>query len=197
MLLGADGVYCLGLMIIFMAGVCAYVNEIISLFWNICRFKKGPESVPTQPFFVMVVFLGYFLATFAAVGASADLKVSFFAAFLMVLMIAGVTFGLVWVLLTFKGVSNRFLPTILALVGTDVVLTVLGLPLIIALNYWSPEGLTDVLGGLLILLMGWSIVVGGFILHRALNMSLMQGSFISFCIMISSNYLASFLMSSG
>ncbi|PCI45988.1 MAG: hypothetical protein COB51_08215 [Moraxellaceae bacterium] len=173
------------------------MKEIIVLFWDICRFKRGPESVPAEPVLAGVVFLGYLLTTLVAIGVSPGLELSFFAAFFVVVATASVTLGLVWVLLFFKGVTNRYIPTVIALVGADVVLTVLGLPLIVALEYLSFDGVADLLGGLLILLMGWSIVVGGFIFHRALSMSLMQGSFISICIMVSSNYLASFLMASG
>lgn len=173
------------------------MKEIIALFWDICRFKRGPESVPSEPVFVGLVFLSYCLTTLVAIGVSPDLELSFFAALLVVVVTVTTTLGLIWVLMFFKGLTNRFMPTVTALVGADVVLTVLGLPLILALEYLSFDGVTDLLGGLLILLMGWSIVVGGFIFHRALNMSLMQGSFISFCIMISSNYLASFLIATG
>lgn len=173
------------------------MKEIIGLFWDICRFKKGPESVPTQTILVELVFFSYLLTTMVAIAVSPDLEVAFLQAFFVVLVIAAATLGLVWGLLLFKGVGDRFWPTVVALVGCDVMLTVIGLPLILVLNHFPFEGSADLLGGLLILLMGWSIVVGGFILHRALNTSLLLGSFVSFCIMLSSNTLASFFMTTG
>lgn len=164
------------------------MKEIIGLFWHICLFKKGPDAVPTAGVLVQLVLIVYLLTSVFAVFFTPDYPFTIVGSVVFVVCLLVLSLSVVWMLLWFKGVAQRFLPTALALMGTDIILTFCSLPLMLALARFDGEGLENVFGVLLLLLMGWSMAITGFILHRAMNISLTQGVAIALCIMLLNNF---------
>ena len=82
-----------------------------------------------------------------------------------------VTAGLVYFSCFVRDVTNRFLATITAILGCDLIITALIAPVLVFINPQNNLGL-GVLG---LVFVFWSIAINGHILHRSLNIPLMIG----------------------
>ena len=138
---------------------------VIGLFLNICLLRHGPESVPTQTWFLLAL-----LAADVAIGAAgfallADVPLSL-ALGTPVLGLA-VLGSLAWFGLYIRGKDDRFLATFAALVGCEVLISVPMLP-----------SLAVLMAALAFQI--WQIVVNGFILGRALDTPLRIGILVAF-----------------
>ena len=158
--------------------VWAYLvmKPILAVFWNICLLRRGPELVPTHPLFVGAVVVADVLASFF-VGlrfAGADITPMQIATstFVSIATLAAAT----WTALTLRGVIGRFPATITALFGCDLLFTLLAfatVSLVGGINSPVTMGVGALIGI-------WSIAVNGFILHRALNVTVFVGIFLAF-----------------
>jgi hypothetical protein len=162
------------------------MKPIFAVFWNICLLRQGPEFVPTHPLFVGGVLI-------------ADLLLSFFFGFqygnpTTPLQAATATFvtmatlaAAVWLALNARGVIARYPATIAAIFGCDLLFT-LSFAILIPL---SGGAASQVIMGMTALLGIWSIAVNGFILHRAMNVTLFVGIFVAFCVALLAFVLSS------
>jgi hypothetical protein len=103
--------------------------------------------------------------------------------------------GLIFALLLFKSMSQRYLSTLGALLGTNALLLISLMPLE-ALAYSLEEGLVvDILITLENIVFFWWLLIVGFLLHRSAGISILQGTMIAFLIelvvVISTNPLIS------
>lgn len=152
------------------------MKPILAVFWNICLLRRGPELVPTHPLFVGAVVVADVLASFF-VGlrfAGADITPMQIATstFVSIATLAAAT----WTALTLRGVIGRFPATITALFGCDLLFTLLAfitVSLVGGINSPIMMGIGALIGV-------WSIAVNGFILHRALNVTVFVGIFLAF-----------------
>ncbi len=151
------------------------MRSLFIVFINIMLLRRGPELVPTQSWFVGAVAITNFLTSYVVSNhVGAVLSSTALAASLLVTMatLSAVVFGA----LHFRGFDRRFPATITAMFGCDLIFTVLvGALMLLAGGVQSPLG-----GGLLFLIGIWSIAVNGFILHRAMEVSVMIGILIAF-----------------
>ncbi|MBV1906196.1 MAG: hypothetical protein KUG75_08960 [Pseudomonadales bacterium] len=152
------------------------MTAILSMFWNICRLKRGPQYVPSQALFLVALIIGSLLvSTFLnlkLVESESSLKV-----FTLIVTDLAVTSSLVWSALYFKNVGNRFPQTLSAMVGCDLLLTLLVTILILLIgNTSDPKDPLTI--GIVVLYQIWLISIWGFILHHALGITVMQGVFL-------------------
>ena len=150
------------------------MTPVLKLFWNICTLKSGPEAVPTQGWFLVLLVLadlvmnGFVNTTFAQVST---LQASGYRAISL-----ATTAVITWFVLYVRGLDGRFPGTLAALIGCDVVIgTLLAIALQISL-------VIDASGQSFMALLFniWSVVVAGFILKRAINSTLSMGILMAF-----------------
>lgn len=158
---------------------------ILSVFWNICLLRRGPEFVPTHPLFVAgVVVADILLSLFVRVQYGGEAPLLEIATFTLVTMATLAT--ITWLALSLRGVIRRFPATITAMFGCDLLFTLL-IALLIPLA-GGVRGAISILGGLILI---WSIAVNGFILHRAMNITIFAGILSAFGMALVAATLAS------
>lgn len=139
----------------------------LTLFWNLCLLRGGPEQVPYSSAFAWGVF-----CLWLAVAMPLALSVPGLAgprALLFVVTTAGVEFVVVALLLSWRGFSARLLQTLAALFGADLLLNLLSLPLVLPFaGEHTPAAVYAAIAQLL--LFGWSVAVKGHILRSALEL---------------------------
>jgi len=87
-------------------------------------------------------------------------------------------------LLSFKGLQGRWLQTALSLVGVDVILTLMSLPLL-ALNA-SVEQSLSAIELLYLVLVSWQLAAQSFIYHRSLNVGPFLGLGVAMTLLVAS-----------
>ena len=166
---------------------------LVSLFWNICLTRKGPEEVPAQYALIGLLILGkivfvsgLYLALHSEInGLSLTLKVATWA----------VVLGLLTALVLYVADHfERFIPTFGAILGSDLLVTSLYGAILLGLSVSGIEvshRLATTLNGVVQL---WTIFIVGFIMHRALDLDIglgiIVGLIISIFTLAISQYLA-------
>ena len=87
-------------------------------------------------------------------------------------LVTGVLVGMVWALLRFKQLTARFNATVGALLGQDLFLGVLTLPLQISIVSDEPWGMSLMM---ILMVYCWDLAIKGAILRRALNVGPLLG----------------------
>ena len=154
------------------------MKAIFQLYWQICRMRTGPEQVPAVAALAGLTFLVYALLSVVARIGLGELPITYSLASLIA--ITGFWAGLVYMVLIFKGVANRFQQTFSAAFGTEVILNLLSLPLLFISSRLSEESPLVSLAA--VFWMGifiWDVLIKGFIFHRAFNISPLQGNLFS------------------
>jgi hypothetical protein len=146
------------------------MKALFTTFFDICLMKRGPEVVPTHPLFVTLLVLSYVL-----VGLAVSLAVqetwTVMAALTYTVVTMSATAAATWFILFLRDLPRRFPATIAALYGCDVLLSAL---LLIMLQFIGRTTEALVIVTLLIVYI-WYIAVSGYILQRALGISLLMG----------------------
>ncbi len=99
-----------------------------------------------------------------------------------VIQIMAVILAGIFVLLGFKGLQSRWLQTALSLVGIDVVLTLVTLPLL-AINAGMAQS-QGWIEGLYLLLVSWQLAAQSFVYHRAMNVGPFLGLGIALTLLV-------------
>lgn len=143
------------------------MSEILQLFYDIILFRKGPQDVPYSRLLTKVTLAVYALVSFLMLFMSSH----WFSAILkmladIVLLMAFVRITLAWV-----HKSERYQQTFCALLGTDALLTLCGVPATAVMLV--PSGDLAVLGFFVVVgLILWHWAVIGHILSNALEQPL-------------------------
>lgn len=140
------------------------MRALINLFWQICLLRRSPAAVPANGAFVAVVVVANLLCSvLVSRGFGSEVGVVTTAA--SILVGHATTAGMVWLALYWAGKPDRFITTITAIFGCDLIITAC-FSLLIPLN----NALSDTATGIvLVLFMVWSVTVAGFILQRAMD----------------------------
>lgn len=161
------GVHAFRLGVVALGAYNAAMTAVLKLLFGICLLRNGPESVPTQAWFLVALVaanlaLAVFVLGAVPPGLSAGLALN------VALIGVTTTAALTWFALYVRNLEPRFPATLGATLGTQ---------LIIAAAMWvgiyivGPERV----GGAAVAFLIWAVVVAGFILHRALGCKLMVG----------------------
>ena len=139
---------------------------LVQLLTQICLFRRGPEDLPSSQVllaFLLIVNVLLSVTLNTTVQGSTILS----AATLVVASLAG-TAGLVWLLLNFTNYGARFMQTFTALVGVDVLLTIV--TAVIALFTLQDDGPVTGIGNFaLMAVLIWNLSVYATIFQRALE----------------------------
>ncbi len=164
------------------------MQSIISLFWNLCLLRTGPEHMPTVGFFVgLVLVVNILVSTLVALSAPAD--PTLLQALSIPVVAAAVLAGSTLLILRLKDLSHRFTATMTALLGADIIITALSWPLLLIADP-TPGGPTSGFDWLLIVaqlaLVFWWVTIAGFIFSRALSVPMPQGVAVAVFVILAS-----------
>ncbi len=156
------------------------MTALMTLFWRLAIFRAGPENAPYSPGLLGLVLLGW-CALQLLVGT---LQTALPAMVLLSSQLTSLTVILTGtlVLLAFKGMQNRWLQTALSLVGIEVVLTLVSLPLL-AINAGMAQS-QGWIEGLYLILVSWQLAAQSFVYHRALNVGPFLGLAIALTLLV-------------
>lgn len=150
---------------------------MMTIFWNLCLLRTGPERMPTAPAFIATVLvLDLGLNVTALLPSNRVSAAGVGAVFATTAAIALVTYAI----LSLKGLQSRFAATFVAIVGSDVIITTAQL---LALGLGLLLG-TLVLDIALFATLLWTLVVVGFIFQRALNVQRAVGIALGILLML-------------
>jgi hypothetical protein len=156
------------------------MGRLLHQLWDICLLRSGPQDLPYSPRLLLIVcaislLLQMLLAS--VLGATQD---SLGTGILSLVF----NFGVLYLLLSLRGLSGRFFQAALALVSCALVFSVLSLP--IALLTGSPPVTADQITPLQILLglvslplLVWKVLVDAHILRHSLNVPFLSGIIIA------------------
>lgn len=164
------------------------MSAIFFRFIEIALFRKGPQDLPASGF-----LLGLALALHAVVLAisiyifpAGDVPVA--AARTLASVVS--EFVLVWVVLLAFNKGQRFLQTMTAVVGVDIVLGLAFIPLLASLPPTPDHGQLSAFQSLVYLgLMAWGVTALAWILRHAINVSSLTGAAIALSYFIFVNWL--------
>lgn len=146
------------------------MKSILTLFWQICLLRRSPAFVPTQgPFVVLVVTANIVCSTLLTLGLDGEVVLA--QALSSILVGQATTAALVLLALSVKNLAERFVTTITAWFGCDLIITAC-FALVLPLSSMLGQQVVSVV---FLMFLVWSVAVTGFIMHRALEVPLAIG----------------------
>ncbi len=153
--------------------------KISFFFWQLCLLQESPDRIPAKPFVLatlLLIYLAIALTTVSIGRPALDPTGVVGTVFVGLIFPALVT----WTLLTFKQVTDRFVATYSALLGTNSIILLILLPVSLVLLNTENENLNLLADSVSWVCLGWWLAIAGYIYHKATNISLIQGSAIAF-----------------
>ena len=141
------------------------MQPLLKIFVDICLFRAKPEQLPYS-FFLMMLCIITYVATGMAVSL---INQSLGKAILIVVVDTAMMLSFIFVGLWIRNFLNRAIKTITAIAGTGTLFTIVGLPLMMALNN-QPKDQTSIASLLVLIVVIWNVGVLGHILRNALSM---------------------------
>ncbi len=170
--------------------------QFLSFFWQLCLLRTGPEHAPVSIGFIGFISAVYvacstFLLTISNSGNQVTNAVQ--------LVILGIVIQMscIWLLLAFKRLRNRFKATLVAFLGTNSLLVIFTIPLSLLLIVVDNQTMILSIEVTYWMLIFWWLAIAGFILHKAINVSLMLGITLAFTIELLSLVATSTLIASS
>jgi hypothetical protein len=154
---------------------------LFSIFFDICRFKLGPQDLPASSLLLKITLLFYMMVG----GILSLLQSSVKEALLSTLLEATMMVLLVSSLLYFTHLSTRIVQTLTALAGTGTIITILSIPLV---DWFEQAKLAqqDLTLPIILILcfMWWNFAVYAHILRQALEVNLSTSLIVTMVIYI-------------
>lgn len=148
------------------------MRALATAFMQIALHRRGPESLPASVFLFFLLLAAYIPAGLLVLGLRDALSARQFAIFAAD---TALYLAFVFAVLRFFKLERRFLQTGSALLGTDIFINAVSLPLAL---YGQATG-ADMTGGAVVWiylgLLLWWIDVAGFVLSRALSQPYIVG----------------------
>jgi hypothetical protein len=154
---------------------------ILSYLWQICLLRAGPEKIP-QSLFITALFacvffvtqITYFLLTNHKLLVSQMLGIIIFGFVMETAIIYG--------LLRFKNVGSRFLGTLSAFLGSNSIFICMSLIISLLSSSFEDGLVASFIDALALVCFFWWLGIFGFILNRAMGISMLQGTVLAFII---------------
>ena len=148
------------------------MNQILKLFFDICRLKKGPQDFPASDWLFRLLIIVCAVVDFSILILSFNVFSALLQTFVEIILIL----GLAWVILYVAKRQARYQQTVSALLATDALISFMAFPAIaVLLN--DESGLISFVISLLII---WHWVVSGHIFSRALDQPFTFGLGVAF-----------------
>ena len=159
------------------------MKALWTLFWQLCQLRRGPEDVPySLQLLLLLGLLDVALGVGGQLLAQPDrLRI---AVSLTLLALAMDAIAL-WGLLAFKKLQGRWVQALTAIIGIDLLLSLVALPLtLISLAVQPSSFMIAIVVVTQMLLVGWNIGLRGFVFHRSLNIGMLQGNVLSLALFL-------------
>lgn len=150
------------------------MSKLVGIFFDIATLKIGPEDLPASRFLLGLATIAYLATGALSVALYAD---GFGEALQQLSVDLGLTVAFFALVLVLYGKRRRLLQTMTALLGAGALLSALALPLAAWLHWLESTGrpgATLPAAGIYLVVL-WSIVVTGHIVHRALEIPFVGG----------------------
>lgn len=138
------------------------VFEVITLLFDICLFKKGPQDLPYSVWLLRLLVLADVVVSFLMVSIHAGWLNSLLQAIVSAVLILGFS----WLMLYVARKPERFYQTSSAMLGTDALISFFALPAIASMAIGSG---TLLVFAVTVVLMVWHWAVIGHIFRNALG----------------------------
>ncbi len=139
---------------------------LLQRFFQICLFKAGPADVPASHWLLKLVCLIYFSVGTLVSHVDHPWSAALFASLSDTLLLLSVC----WLLVSVRGLSERFLQTATAMAGTGAIMGLFGLPIFLLFRQVESQGqLTSLVLLLVLILMFWSLFITAHIFRHALE----------------------------
>ena len=140
------------------------VYAIINPFLQIALLRKPPQELPSSELLLGLVLAGHLLLGLVLYLFQYPIHNAIAAAAAGTAMLCALSYTLLYM----NGVKNRFIQTLSALAGTDILIGLISIP-IVTLGTTGPASL------LYLLVLAWNLTVAGHILRHALSVTALQG----------------------
>lgn len=154
------------------------MQQIFSFFWRLCLLRAGPEQIPASGFVLGVTFAVY--AVLSLVTMLITEQTTFLLMVASMLIGVAVEAATLYSLLLYKHVPGRFVPTLVALLGTTSVILLIMLPANMIFVNVDSRILRIVAGALFLSTFVWRLAISGAILSKAARISMLQGAAVMF-----------------
>ena len=155
------------------------MQQIISFFWQLCLLREDPGHLPANSFILGLILTFYSVVALVAVALTRPDHPSMTIAGIVVVGMSSQA-ALTWALLAFKQLTNRFAATWASLLGTNTFMLIILVPFNLILLNSENESLVLLADSVSWICLGWWLAIAGRIYHKAVNISLLQGSAIAF-----------------
>ena len=150
------------------------MQAILSYFWQICLLRVGPEKIPSNVALCRAICVVYLITQIVTtLYTRSDLATSEMIA--QVTLSFAMEVSILFSLLTFKQLRERFLASLSALFGCNTIMLLLTLP-INAMQLGLEDGIIlDFFNTLYVMCLFWWFAIAGSIFHKSAQISLFQG----------------------
>ncbi len=155
--------------------------RIASYFWQLCLLRASPAQLPGSGFSTMLILGVYLLVSIAVVSVTRPTLTAPYAVLTIaigVILQASFTFAL----LHFKGRQHRFNATLAALLGTNAIMLLVLLPFNLILLQSESSIWLMLANSVTWVWLFWWLAIAGYIFHKAIEISVLQGACITFLI---------------
>jgi hypothetical protein len=143
------------------------INQL-RLIWNIVRLRSGPQALPFSYGMLLLLVVLHMLIDIVLSAQALNLSASLISATVN----TAFTTGFVFALLQWAGKSKRFVQTLSALLGIEIVIGLIGAVLLFLSQV---PALALIVSVMYLLLIVWNGLVTAHILHHALDTSMLWG----------------------
>jgi len=165
---------------------------LVKLFWDICLFRRGPQDTPPLPnlLALLVILNLVFAFILLQIPNSKGLAPESGQIIRFLLLHTIVIFALVYVILWASRFRSRFLQTMIAMLGADLVVSLAQLPLHILASYITDQvSLAMVVFIGFMFTIGWGLAIHTHIFRHALSCSIFRGGAFAILVFIASMYV--------
>lgn len=159
------------------------MKALVLLFWQMLRFKRSPEDAPySQALLMLILVFNFAVSASIQLVAKPDMvRIALLSPAIMIVVELIILYGLFHI----KQLQARFVQTQMSVFACDTLLSLMTLPIVLfSLQLGSKSALLPMLGLLELAIMIWSLMMRGFIYHRALNISPLLANVLAFMVML-------------
>ncbi|UWN51092.1 hypothetical protein ASALC70_03317 [Alcanivorax sp. ALC70] len=156
------------------------MNALLKLFARLCVFRSGPEDMPYIPPLLALMLAVWLALQMLAASLQAGLTLAQMVGVQLISLtvLAGATTAV----LGFKQLLERWVQTMMALLGVDILLTLVALPLLLIGH--AMGGTPPFVDGLYLIVVSWQLAIQSFIFHRAFAVGPLLGLALAFGLLI-------------
>lgn len=151
------------------------MNSFIQIYWNICRFRQGPQDLPAAQSLFIVTLLLYLLISTIISGFELEPERALLSAVVEVALLLAMIRVMLWA----RELWPRFQQTATALLGSGTLFGFIAVPLMWWQSQYDQPMDAFAPSLLIFALFVWSVAVTGHILRHALNVPFYVGVVLS------------------